>query len=49
MEELAFKTQIMLMYDSKTGLFKQNNPDFETWNAKTYEIIRAAEYMSDKL
>lgn len=46
MEKLAFKTQKMLMYDLKSGLFLKNNPDIETWNARTYEIIRALEYMN---
>lgn len=37
---LAFSTQVKLMQDEKTKLFSKNNPDIETWNARTYELIR---------
>lgn len=35
-----FDTQKELMFDYNTGLMSRNNPDIETWNAKTYEIVR---------
>jgi len=35
--------QKQLMADDSTGLFSKNNPDIETWNARTYEIIRYLE------
>ena len=44
MDMLAFSTQIQLMFEKNTRLFSKNNPDIETWNARTYELIRALEY-----
>lgn len=29
-----------LMYDCHTKMFTRNNPDIETWNARTYEVVR---------
>lgn len=42
-DELAFSTQVKLMYDSRTRMFSKNNPDIETWNARIYEAIRGFE------
>ena len=45
-EELCKKTfqiQRKLMFDEQTGIMCRNNADVETWNAKTYEIVRALE------
>ncbi|SDB26609.1 hypothetical protein SAMN02910317_01317 [Ruminococcaceae bacterium FB2012] len=42
-EELCKKTfqiQKRLMFDKQTGIMCRNNADVETWNAKTYEIVR---------
>lgn len=38
--EEIYQTQRQLMYDEQTKMFSKNNPDGETWNARTYEIIR---------
>lgn len=38
-----YATQEKLMLDIQTGMFSRNNPDIETWNARTYEIIRYLE------
>lgn len=35
--------QCKLMYDESTQMMSRNNPDIETWDARTYEIIRFAE------
>lgn len=43
MDNLAFETQKQLMFDDRTHLFSKNNPDIETWNARTYEMIRYLE------
>ena len=29
-----------LMFNNQTEMFTRNNPDIETWNARTYEIVR---------
>ena len=43
-----FNTSLMkLMFDDQTGLMCKNNADVETWNAKTYEIVRALEKISE--
>ncbi len=49
-EELCQKTftiQKKLMYDEQTGIMCRNNADIETWNAKTYEIVRALERINN--
>ena len=38
-EVLAIQKELLL--DEQTGLYTKNQPDIETWNAKTYEIIRS--------
>lgn len=38
-----YKIQEKLMFDTETGMFTRNNPDIDTWNARTYEIIRYCE------
>lgn len=38
-EVLAIQKE--LMWDEQTGLYTRNQPDIETWNARTYEIIRS--------
>ncbi len=38
-----FDIQKRLMWDKSTELFSKNQPDIETWNARTYEIIRFLE------
>lgn len=38
-----FDIQTKLMWDDTTGMFTKNQPDIETWNARTYEIIRYLE------
>lgn len=38
--EQLYNNQVRLNYDKDTGDFSSNNPDIETWNARTYEIIR---------
>ena len=45
MDSLAFRTQKMVMLDEKNGLFSRNNPDIETWNARTYEVVRYLDLM----
>lgn len=35
-----YDIQESLMFDSKSGMMKKNQPDIETWNARTYEIVR---------
>lgn len=35
-----YQIQVEYMYDSNTRQFSKNNPDIETFNARTYEIIR---------
>ena len=30
-----------LMWDESTNMYTRNQPDIETWNARTYEIIRS--------
>lgn len=32
-----------LMLNKENGMFSRNNPDIDTWNARTYEIIRFCE------
>ncbi len=39
----TFRIQKQLMFDEQTGIMCKNNADVETWNAKTYEIVRALE------
>lgn len=41
-EEL-WQIQISKMYDESTDQMTRNNPDIDTWNARTYEIIRFLE------
>lgn len=36
-----YEIQKELMWDDSTGMFTKNQPDIETWNARTYEIIRS--------
>lgn len=38
--EKVLAIQRELMWDETTGMFSRNQPDMETWNARTYEIIR---------
>ena len=38
-----WNVQKRLMFDVNTGMFTRNQPDIETWNARTYEIIRFLE------
>ena len=38
-----YRIQETLMKDNNTNEFSRNNPDIETWNARTYEIIRYLE------
>lgn len=38
--DILYKTLQSLMWDNRTGLFNNNQPDIDTWNARTYEIIR---------
>lgn len=38
-----YDIQERLMYDEQTGIMCLNNHDIETWNAKTYEIVRYLE------
>ena len=40
MYEQQFELLVKLMYNKQTKMFTRNNPDIETWNARTYEIIR---------
>jgi hypothetical protein len=40
LNDRIFETQKKLMYDEQTKMFSRRNPDGETWNAKTYEIVR---------
>lgn len=40
---LLWANQLKIMYDENTGEMTRNNPDIETWNARTYEIIRFVE------
>ena len=35
-----YDIQTRLMWDNDTKMFSKNQPDLETWNARTYEIIR---------
>lgn len=42
-EKLLWIIQCDLMMDNQTGVMSRNNPDIETWNARTYEIIRFLE------
>lgn len=35
-----YDIQIKLMFDKHTGMFTRNNPDIDTWNARTYEVVR---------
>ena len=35
--------QKQLMFDEDTGMFTRSQPDIETWNARTYEIVRFLE------
>lgn len=35
-----YETLQSLMWEEKTGQFSKNQPDIDTWNARTYEIIR---------
>ena len=39
----TYDVQTKLMFDEQTGIMCRNNADVETWNAKTYEIVRALE------
>lgn len=39
----VYEIQKELMWDDNTNLFSINQPDMETWNARTYEIIRYLE------
>lgn len=39
----TFETLKLLMWDEKTEQFTRWQPDIETWNARTYEIIRYLE------
>ena len=43
LDEKLWSVQNDLMFDSNSGLMSKNNPDIETWNARTYEIIRFIE------
>ena len=38
-----YEIQKVLMWDEETKMFSRNQPDLETWNARTYEIIRFLE------
>lgn len=38
-----YEIQKELMWDEKSEMFSINQPDIETWNARTYEIIRYIE------
>lgn len=38
--KLLWDVQERLMYDKESCSMSQNNPDVDTWNARTYEIIR---------
>lgn len=38
-----WEVQEMLMFDRDSGQMSRNNPDIETWNARTYEIIKFLE------
>ena len=35
-----FDTLKAIMWDDNTKQFSNNQPDIETWNARTYEIVR---------
>lgn len=35
-----YEIQRKLMYNNQTEMFTRNNPDIETWNARTYEVVR---------
>ena len=35
-----YEIQRKLMYNKQTEMFTRNNPDIDTWNARTYEIVR---------
>lgn len=39
-EDIVYELQSKLMMDSETNMFTKNNPDINTWNARTYEYIR---------
>lgn len=39
-----YEIQRKLMFNNQTGMFTRNNPDIETWNARTYEIIRYLDF-----
>jgi GT2 family glycosyltransferase len=43
MNDRLYNIQKQLMLDDNIKLFSKNNPDIETWNAKTYELIRFLE------
>lgn len=43
--EKTYDIQKKLMLDEQTGLMCRNNADVETWNAKTYEIVRALDLL----
>lgn len=40
-EKKILAIQNELMWDESTNLYTKNQPDIETWNARTYEIIRS--------
>lgn len=42
-QDLLWSVQQKLMLDEVNGIMSRNNPDIETWNARTYEIIRFIE------
>lgn len=41
--DTLYDIQMRLMWDDETKMFSRNQPDLETWNARTYEIIRYLE------
>lgn len=42
-DEQLWDVQNALMYDNGSEMMSRNNPDIETWNARTYEIIKYIE------
>lgn len=38
--ETLYDIQVKLMYVKHTNMFSRNNYDIETWNARTYEMVR---------
>lgn len=42
-ESILENVQSQLMWNNKTCMFTRNQPDIETWNARSYELIRFLE------